>query len=310
MGPVVLVWFVLKHLAVVSLIASTALAAGLPWVRRLCLTGAERTAIAMAVGLAVAGHVALGLALAGHLEPAAIIVLLLSAHLIAWRDLRDLFKVGWRWCRPAPRARWLAFAISVLTLSPLVLCALYPPTAFDETLYHLPYARAFVRARGLPFLADLRFPIFTQFVETSFAVVLALAGDVATHGVSLVATLVTALLVATWGSRAAKRIAGHEPRGELVAGGVAAATWLGQPIGVFLAGTAYVEPALALFAAAAVYSFDRWRRETDRAWLILAGLFGGTAAACKYTGVLIPVGVAILIAVAGARLGAARDVLT
>ena len=305
----VLAWFVLKHLVVVTLIASTALAAGLPWVRRLSMTGAERVAVAMAVGLAVAGHVALGLGLTGRLEPVGIIVLILFAHLAARRDLRDLFWAGQRWCRKARRGAWLAFPFGVLALSPLVFCALYPPTGFDETLYHLPYAQAFVRARGLPFLADLRFPIFPRFVETSFAVVLALAGDVATHGVSLVATLATALLVGTWASRATTRIGRSEPGGGGVANGIAAATLLGQPIGVYLAGTAYVEPALALFAAAAVYSADRWRWEADRAWLILAGLLSGTAAASKYTGLLILAGVSIQIVV-GARDRVARNLLT
>jgi hypothetical protein len=58
---------------------------------------------------------------------------------------------------------------------------------------------------------------------------------------------------------------------------------------VYLAGTCYVEPLLALFTTGAFYCL---RRES-RGWLIAAGLFAGSAAAVKYLG---------LIAVAGAGL--------
>ena len=310
MVSVVLGWFILKHLVLMALIASTCLTAGLPWVRRLSMRRGERVAVAMAVGLAVSGHAALALGLVGRLEPVTIVGLVLFAHVAARRDVRDLIAAGRRRWQRAPGAVAGAAAAGVLALSPLVLGALYPPLGFDETLYHLPYARAFARAQGLPFLADLRFPVFPQLAEAGFAAVLSLAGDVAIHGVSVVATLATALLVAAWGHRAADRSRVNVPRGPIVAGGLAAAMWLGQPIGVFLAGTAYVEPVLALFTAAAVYGVDRWRREPDRAWLIAAALFAGTAAACKYTGLPVLAGVTVLVAVEGARRRSVRDVLT
>jgi dolichyl-phosphate-mannose-protein mannosyltransferase len=304
MAAVNVAWFVLKHVAVVALIASTALAAGLPWVRRLSMSGIERAAVAMALGLALAGHVALGLGLVGRLEPVAIVALVVAAHLLARGDLYRLLSVARRsWSLRARRPRWLGVAVGVPALSPFVLCALYPPLAFDETMYHLPFARAFARRHGLAFLPDLRFPVFPQLVETLFAAVLQLAGDVATHGVSLVATLATALLVAGWAARAAG------PGRGAAAGGLAAAILLGQPIAVHLGGSAYVEPALALFAAAAAYGADRWRTDGDRRWLVLAGLLAGTAASTKYLGLLILAGVSIEVAFTARRRGVAGDVL-
>src|SRR4029434_8849657 len=38
--------------------------------------------------------------------------------------------------------------------------ALYPPLAFDEILYHLPFAESFVCSGELSFLSDLRVPVF------------------------------------------------------------------------------------------------------------------------------------------------------
>lgn len=291
--------FVLKHLAVVALIASTALALGLPWIRGLPMNALARGAVALAVGLGGAGHLALALGLVGRLEPAALVALVLAAHVAAWRDLGDLgARARLAWWRQAPLVRWLGVGLGVLALSPIVLCALYPPTAFDETLYHLPYAREFARTRGLAFLPDLRFPIFPQLAEAFFAAVLALAGDVATHGVSLVATLAGALLVAAW--------AGRAPRVGCAAAALGAAILLGQPVGIHLATSAYIEAALALFVAAAFYSAERWRDDGDGRWLALAGFFAGTAASTKYLGLLVVVGVAIEIAVVAARRGFAN----
>src|SRR5262245_34385850 len=131
------VTFVLRHLVVLALIASTAVALGLPWLRRLSLGTSERVGLATAVGLAVAGQLILALGLAGLLVRPAIVALVVIAHVVAWRDLRDVATAV------RARAGGRAAAIGVLALLPIVLGAFYPPLGFDEALYHLPYARAF-----------------------------------------------------------------------------------------------------------------------------------------------------------------------
>src|SRR4029078_13631688 len=118
-------------------------------------------------------------------------------------DLRDL-RPGWWW------------GIALAAAAPLAVLAIYPPTAFDATLYHLPFARAFVTTGALPFLADGRFPVFPQANEILFAAVMLFGPDLAAHGVQLLATLLTALLLAAWGGRPA--------------GWLAAAVYLGNPI--------------------------------------------------------------------------------
>src|SRR5262249_6935808 len=72
--------------------------------------------------------------------------------------------------------------------------ALYPPTAFDATLYHLPFARAFVESGGVPYLLDRRVPVFPQVNEILFAAVMLFRPDVAAHGVPVLMTLVSAAL--------------------------------------------------------------------------------------------------------------------
>lgn len=253
--------FVGAHLLAFALLAATAWVAGRLVLRR--LEGLEGFAVSTALGLTLLAHAAFALGALGLLNRTALIVLVAGIHLLGlplWREAR------WTWS-------WRTALGLILAAAPLFVLALYPPTAFDETLYHLPYARAFARTGGIPFLPELRYPIFPQLDELLFTVMLLLAGDVSTHLVQLLVTLVTAALLMAWGGRS---------------GWLAAAVFLGNPIVVHLAGTAYVEPALTLFATAAVYSLERWRetRREKRAtsWLVLLGVFAGSAAAVKYLG--------------------------
>jgi hypothetical protein len=235
--------------------------------------GLERLAVSTALGLSLLAHLAFALGALGLLARGPLIGALAAVHLLGfpvWREaVQDL------------RARWgrkpILASLGVLAaLAPLFVLALYPPTAFDETLYHLPYARAFARAGTLPFLPELRNPVFPQLDELLSTGMLLLAGDVSTHLVQLLATLVTAALLLAWG------------RSEFspAAGWLAAATFLGNPIVVHLAGTGYVEPAQNLFAAGAVHALERWRRgrSEGKGWLALAAVFAASSAGTKYLG--------------------------
>jgi len=244
-----LIGFVAFHLLVFVLLAATAWVAGRLVIR-------EGWAIETALGLTILAHALFALGALGLLNRVSVLLLIAAVHVLGFRVWRD--------------GKWQPGL--ALALAPAFVLALYPPTAFDETLYHLPYARAFARTGAIPFLPELRYPIFPQLAEMLSTGMLLLAGDVATHLVQLLATLVTAAILISWGGRS---------------GWVAAAIFLGHPIVFHLAGTAYVEPVLTLFATAAVYSLERWRETQDRKWLILLGVFAGSAAAVKYLGLFI-----------------------
>ena len=165
-----------------------------------------------------------------------------------------------------------------MAILPLALSTLYPPTAFDATLYHLPFARGFVASGGLPFLADLRFPVFPQVDEMLFAWVLLFApnvGDIAVHGVSWLMTMLTAALLWSWA---------RDSFSSPAAGWLAAAIYLGNPIVVYLAGIGYVDAGLTLFVTSALYAVRRFRGSGERRWLVLAAVFAATAADTKYLG--------------------------
>lgn len=263
--------FLGAHLLILVALAATAWVAG-----RLALSrfpvddGAERLAVPLALGLALLGLLLLGLGLLGLLARGPLLVLLAAIHLAglgAWREAVRALLGDSRW-------RMVAVGLTVAS-APFFVLALYPPTAFDETLYHLPYVREFVRTGGVPFLPDLRYPMFPQLAEVLMAAVMALTGwDTATHLVQWLATGATAALLIAWGRRAFSPAAGW----------LAAALFLGYPIVVYLAVTGYIEAELTLFVTAGLYSLERWREEGRGGWLILAAVFAGSAAGTKYLG--------------------------
>ena len=279
--------FIGLHLVILLALAATAWAAGRSAlaVLRLEFKGRlEDLALSVAAGLAVLAHVLFVLAVLGVLSRWSVVAVVAVVHLQAlsrWREL--LRRPGWG--RP-----W-AWLVGWVALAPLFVLALYPPLAFDETLYHLPMARAFAESGGMPFVAELRVPVFPPLAELLSAAMLLLAGDVATHLVQLLATLATAGLLVAWGQRELSATAGW----------LAAALFVGGPVVVHLAATSYVEPLLALLTAAAFYCVYRFISGESRGWLIAAGFFAGSAAGVKYLGLLAVGAIGLTLFVRGGR---------
>lgn len=292
MSALALASFLGVHLLALAVLAATAWAAGSLVTRTFSWEGrAERLAVPTALGLAVLAHLGFLLGALGLLRPGVLIAGIVVVHAAAFRDWRGAL-AG---LRNVP-GRWIALAL--IALAPAFVLALYPPTAFDETLYHLPFARAFARSGGLPAVPELRFPVFPALAELLFAETLLLAGnagDMATHFVALVAVLATAGLLAAWGRKAFSPAAGW----------IAAALYLGNPIVAHLAGTDYVEPLLTLFITGALFAAWSFRQSGERGWLLLAAAFAGSAAGVKYLGLFFAAAVFVELAVSRRRLAAA-----
>lgn len=218
---------------------------------RVVLGGRESLAVAGAAGFAIVAHLLFALAALGVLHHAAILIV---AGVVV---LAGALRSGWVW----PRWHW-----SQLALLPIFLLALSPPSEFDEMLYHLPHVRALAETGVLAFRGELRFPVFPLLQELLSVPAFLLAGDVATHMVTLAEGIVTVALLIEWG-----RWRGTP------AGALAAAAFVGGPIVVHLATSGYVELGLTLFVTAGFYCLDR-------KWFPGAGLFFGTACGVKYLG--------------------------
>ncbi|HMF08536.1 MAG TPA: hypothetical protein VKJ00_05330, partial [Thermoanaerobaculia bacterium] len=278
MGMAVLL---LSQIAAAIVLAATLWVAGKTAVRRLAFDDwADELSTCTALGLGLVGTCLFALSAARLFQPLPLTLLVLAVHALGWRTWRDLAaRLARRGLLPGGVALLAALICAGL---PVFSLTLYPPTAFDETLYHLPYAKAFAANAGLPFLETLRFPVAPQLAEILCGALLLLAGDVAAHLPSLLAFVATALALASW----------IGPRNPLAASG-AAALWLGNPLTAWLGGTAYVDLPLTLFAVLAWTWWDRWRRGGGTSRLVMAAAFAGFAAATKYNGLLI---VALLFA--------------
>jgi 4-amino-4-deoxy-L-arabinose transferase-like glycosyltransferase len=278
--------FLLAHLAALFAFASLGFAIGATLARRVPFdSGLEKVVVATGLGLAIIGHALLGLGLLGLITREAC-AFALGASIVpclsGWREWLRTMAAAAR-ARPRPA---IDVAAAIL-LAPLALLPLYPPTAFDATMYHLPYAQAFIASGGVPFLPTLRFPVFPQLAELLFAALMLWFDDVAAQCLQVLWTLLTAGVLYVWGRGAYSRPAGI----------LAAALFLGGPIVVYHAGTAYVEPTLVFLTTAAVYAFGRWRRCGQTGWLAISAVFVASAAATKYLGLffVILLGLAVLV---------------
>lgn len=257
--------FFAKHAAILALLLLTAAGAG-----TLAAGAREGIALRTALGLALFGHACFFLAAIGQLRAAPLIALAVLA----------IIGGAWRARSIAPPS--LIAIASAIGVVPLFVLALYPPLAFDETLYHMPTVRALAHDGALRFLPALRFPVFPQIHEILCVPAFLLGGDVATHLVALIEVIITAALLVDWARRRGTR-----------AGWLAAAFFLGSPLVIYLSTITYVDAALVLFIAAGFYALDRER-------FLLSGLFFGTACGVKYLGGYFAVA-AFLIVLASAK---------
>ncbi len=241
-------FFIVEHAAILALLLAVAAAAG-----TVVMGPRLPLALRAVMGMAIAGQLFVLLGTIGALHPwslwtfAAIALGACVVPAVRRLDRRQLVRGA---------------AVALLTF-PLFLLALYPPLAFDETLYHLPFVRAIAGSGAIRFLAEHRLPIFPQLQELLCVPPFLLAGDTATHLVALAEVLILTGLMIAW------------PKQRLT-GFLAAALILGNPIVIQMATITYTEAALMLFVAAGVYCLDRNP--------IAAGFLLGTACSVKYLG--------------------------
>jgi hypothetical protein len=269
--------FVLTRFAVITGLAVSAYGLGRPVLGRLRLDGRlERIALGVTLGLGVLGTASLVLGLFGVLNRLFVTILAAAGVALAVFSLRRRLPLPGAEKRE-PSMGWLetaGLAIGAAALALAFARGLYPPTAFDATLYHLPMAKAYATHGRIAPNLDLRFPVFPALNEVLFADAMLLCDDVSAQ---LVETLFFGLLTAgvlSWATRA----------GGPAAGFWAVALWIANPVVFSLASVAYVDMGLAAFAFFSVYASARWLESKEPGWARVAGAFAGFAAASKYSG--------------------------
>jgi len=289
--------FVLIHWLAIAFLVWIAAAFGLRLLRPLSRkTTPADLALGGALGLGALSTALFGLGMADLLYPLAAAGVVVSMAAVAGPVLVELLRESRALLanRFPPRSPWLA-AGAALVAVPTLLLPLYPPTAFDSTMYHLPYARLFLTHHGLVPAPLLRYPVFPQLQDLLFSLALMIDGDALAALFSTVSFLLLALLLYGW----------TRERFTRRAGGFATALWLGNPVAFWVSTNALVDVGLVFFATASVYALSRCRQTHHDGWLVVAGACAGFAAATKYHGlffVAVLIGAALYLAWRGRRL--------
>lgn len=253
----------------------------------------ERVAVSAGLGLGLISQVVMVLGMLGWLNRGVVVGVFAGGLLLSHGIWREWVRQAIVWVKGAGLRvtgrglGWVGVGVFLVWwFRRLWLLPLYPPTAFDATLYHLPLANLYARVGGLAYAEHIRVPVFPQNMEMLFALALIVYDDILAQLTQSLMLILAGCGLMGWGRRFGERGVG-----------IWAVAYLAlNPLIVWLAGAAYVDLGLMLFCFLACYGVEVWRREGEMWWLVLGAVFAGLAAGTKYTGLMV---VAALMAVVG-----------
>ena len=268
-----------------ALVAAAALSAGTLLLRVIGWRAASRgehVLFAAVSGLLVVSYGSLLLAVMGIYRPWTVAVLI-AALCLAGAPLARSSATERASDDPTPpgpissTAPWLV--VSAVALGFAALAALAPEKEFDALWYHLNLPRLWLEAGRPVDLVEDYVSLYPLTWELLFGDGMALGG---VAGAKLLHFACLPLLAwLAW--HAARRYVSH------ASAPVAVALVVTTPTLLWQAGTAYVDLALALHAAAACFALARFGETDQRAWGIVAALQFGIAAATKHLGVIVTI---------------------
>ena len=209
--------------------------------------------------------------------------------------------------RGKPLERFL-LSILILVACMTFVESLTPSAAQDALAYHLAVPAKYIEAGGIHYIPESFFAQFPANVEMVFTLALLIWGDPLASAWHWLLGAGCVLAAAALARRLAGMLA--VPNGEARAPGspglLSAAIFATVPTAALIAGWAYVDLGLVFFETLSTLAFLRWwelgdgpeyraftggRPEAESpprggrmGWLLLAGVFAGLAAGCKYTG--------------------------
>jgi len=253
---------------------------------RLCLSAAairfasrgEGLFLSAGIGIAITGYAVFLLGVTGSLDPSSIHLLLISLALIS--------AAGWsRAVRTVPaapsgRSVWdlpAAVVLGILLLAGFLL-VLTPETGRDALIYHLAVPKLYLLHHGFYFIPGNVFAGYPLLGEMHYLLALFLQNDILAKAMNY-AVLCGILFGMGLFARFLLR--------EHVFPALSMLIFLSIPSVFAVSHAAYNDLFVTFFTLAALYSFLRWSEQGMTAWLILCGVFSGSAAACKYTALLL-----------------------
>jgi hypothetical protein len=204
----------------------------------------------------------------------------------------------------------LAIFVSV-TLALALIRAFTPPLAWDAQVYHLTFGKYWIAQGRITAPPDIPYFSFPALVENLYLGALLLRGDSLAQAIHWSFLLLTPGLVFLLAQRSFSTRTAW----------LATALLVAVPSFVLIASWAYVDAALAFYATAAFYSVTRAiagataitgatrvAPTNGTRWFILAGAFTGLALGVKYTAIIVPAALLVVVFVHGLRRELIRQI--
>jgi len=163
---------------------------------------------------------------------------------------------------------------------------LTPPTAWDSQVYHLTGPKLYLQAHRLPVDIDIPLLGYPPLLDMLFMAGLLLKGDIVAKLIHYAYGFLTLLALFAF----ARRYFNHK------VAWLSMAIFCSVPSLVLILTWAYVDLGLIFYEFTAFYALMRWLEAKDKRWLTLTAILCGLAMGVKYTSVILPITLALIIA--------------
>jgi len=251
-------------------------------------TPLEEIAFSAALGLGALSLLTFGLGLVGLFHRWLFWLLFLVLAVILFPQIRaivnqlregPILPTGTRLNRTL--AIYLGF---ILTLA--FFQCLTPPIAWDSQVYHLTGPKLYLQAHRLPVDIDIPYLGFPSLLEMLFTAGLLLKGDIVAKLIHYAYGFLTLLALFAFAGRYFNRKVAW----------LSMAIFYSVPSLVLISTWAYVDLGLIFYELTAFYALMRWLEAKDKRWLALTAILCGLAMGVKYTSVILPITLALVIA--------------
>jgi len=252
-------------------------------------TSLEETVFGAALGLGALSLLTFGLGLVGLFYRWLFWLLLLVLVVILCPQIRaianqlragPILPTGTRLNRTL--AVYLGF---ILTLT--FFRCLTPPIAWDSQVYHLTGPKLYLQVHRLPVDIDIPYLGFPPLLEMLFTAGLLLKGDIVARLVHYAYGFLTLLALFAFADRYFNRKVAW----------LSMAIFYSVPSLVLISTWAYVDLGLIFYEFTSFCALMRWLEVRDRRWLALTAILCGLAMGVKYTSVILPITLALIIAI-------------
>ena len=275
--PIDIVLFALKNIAFILALCAFSYAIGRRSMPRLaCHSIGEKIVFNIGLGLGIIALLVFLAGIAGVLRVGALAAGLVLIGLLCF-EIRKELRGDFRLIRDEVSGRRQVFVpllVIGLLLVPAVILTLYPPTAFDATMSHLPLVKQYLREQRISPAPYLRWSVLPQINHMLLALGMLLFDDISAQFIQFLLMILTGVALYSWGAR-------HFTESTGLWAGV---LWLSHPMVIFVGTSAYIDVGLTFFVVLGCYATFNWIRGEDKNWLVLAAVFSGFAAGSKYAG--------------------------